>query len=203
MSVEPRDHGTVSELLRHARSGDPEALNALIERTVQRLRHLARQMLNGSPALRRWTGSDDLLQNALIRLMRGLKAVRPDCSRQYFGLAALQLRREIIDFARQCRGPGGFAGNHASDGGRQVLDAVKRVDSGQPDRIAQWAELHEHIGAMETAQLEIVDLIFYQGLSQSEAADVLDVSVRTVQRRWHAVLLQLNQFLEGSGLELS
>ena len=203
MNLEPSESAAVSELLERARTGNPDAVNTLIERTVQRLRHLARQMLNSSPALRRWTGSDDLLQNALIRLMRALQAVQPDCSRRYFRLAALQMRRELIDFARHCRGPGGYAANHASGDGGFLIDAGGRVDSDQPDRIAQWAELHAHIGTLEESHREIVDLIYYQGLSQADAAEVLGVSVRTVQRRWHTVLLELNQFLEGSGLNLS
>ena len=77
MNLEPSESAAVSELLERARTGNPDAVNTLIERTVQRLRHLARQMLNSSPALRRWTGSDDLLQNALIRLMRARGARHP------------------------------------------------------------------------------------------------------------------------------
>ncbi|MFP6763288.1 MAG: ECF-type sigma factor, partial [Planctomycetaceae bacterium] len=133
MSTQPGESALVSELLERVRAGDPDAPNALVERTLQRLRHLARQMLNGSPALRRWTGSDDLLQNALIRLLRALEAVRPECSRSYFGLAALQLRRELIDFARHCYGPRGYAANHASGSDRHLLDTGRRVDSSQPE----------------------------------------------------------------------
>lgn len=201
MSI-PRESASVSELLLHTQNGDAEALNALIERSSTRLRNLSRHMLNGSPALRRWTGSDDVLQNSLIRLVRALEAVRPESSRDFFGLAALQMRRELVDLARHFFGPRGHGANHASGSDQRLLDGGANVDGEPPDVLAQWAELHEYIGRMEDEPREVVDLIFYQGLSQSETAEILDVSVRTVQRRWHAVLLDLNGFLADGGLRL-
>lgn len=201
----PSESASVSELLLRTQEGDSDALNLLIERSGTRLRSLARHMLNGSPALRRWTGSDDVLQNSLIRLVRALEAVKPSSSREFFGLAALQMRRELIDLARHFFGPRGHGANHESGSDERLLDAGAKGEAqqNQPDAMAQWAELHEHIGKLPEEQREIVDLIFYQGLNQAETAEVLSVSVRTVQRRWHAVLLKLNEFLEGSGLSLN
>ena len=198
MSIPPQGSASVSELLQLTQAGDQLALNALIERSGTRLRGLARHMLNGSPALRRWTGSDDVLQISLIRLVRALEAVKPDSSRDFFGLAALQMRRELIDLARHFFGPQGHGANLESGTDERLLVAGRPADSNQPEVVAQWAELHEHMGQLEESHREIVDLIFYQGLSQAETAEVLGVSVRTVQRRWHAVLLKLNEFLEGS-----
>ena len=199
----PGDPASVSELLLRTQHGDVDAINALIERSSTRLRGLARHMLNGSPAIRRWADSDDVLQNSLIRLVRALEAVKPDSSRDFFGLAALQMRRELIDLARHFFGPQGHGANHESGTDERLIDKGLNADANQPDAMAQWAELHEHIGQLDESDREIVDLIFYQGLNQAETAEVLGVSVRTVQRRWHAVLLKLNDFLEGSGLSLN
>jgi RNA polymerase sigma-70 factor (ECF subfamily) len=58
--------------------------------------------------------------------------------------------------------------------------------------LAQWTELHQQINAMPDEERELVDLLFYQGLTQAEAAEVLNVSVRTIQRRWHALLCKLH-----------
>jgi RNA polymerase sigma-70 factor (ECF subfamily) len=44
---------------------------------------------------------------------------------------------------------------------------------------------------------KIVDLLFYQGLSQAEAAAVLETSERTVQRRWQSARLALHEALGG------
>jgi len=50
---------------------------------------------------------------------------------------------------------------------------------------------------------EIVSLLYYQGLSQAEAAAILGVSVRTVQRYWQSALLKLHDLLSGDWLESS
>jgi DNA-directed RNA polymerase specialized sigma24 family protein len=42
-----------------------------------------------------------------------------------------------------------------------------------------------------------VDLLFYQGLQQAEAAAVLGVSERTVKRRWQSARLALHEALGG------
>jgi DNA-directed RNA polymerase specialized sigma24 family protein len=44
---------------------------------------------------------------------------------------------------------------------------------------------------------EAFDLLFYQGLTQAEAATVLEVSERTIKRRWQAARLRLVQTLGG------
>ena len=62
----------------------------------------------------------------------------------------------------------------------------------EPCSLAQWSELHQHIGGLPEEEREVVGLLFYQGLSQAEVAEVLNVSVRTVQRRWHAALCRLH-----------
>ena len=62
-----------------------------------------------------------------------------------------------------------------------------------PTSLAQWTELHAMIEALPAEEREVMGLIFYQGLTQTEAAEVLNVSVRTLQRRWHAALARLHR----------
>jgi DNA-directed RNA polymerase specialized sigma24 family protein len=40
-------------------------------------------------------------------------------------------------------------------------------------------------------------LLWYQGLSQAEAAELLQVSERTIKRRWMSARLQLQDALHG------
>ena len=51
--------------------------------------------------------TDDVLQNAVVRLLRALEEVRPPSVRAFFGLAATQMRRELLDLARRYQGRGG------------------------------------------------------------------------------------------------
>src|SRR5262245_32910192 len=100
--------------LERARAGDREALNALLVFTTGRLRRLTRVMLRGHPAVRRWEEPEDVLQNALVRLLRALESVPPATAREFFALAARHIRWELVDLARRYYGPQGWGANHAS-----------------------------------------------------------------------------------------
>ena len=41
------------------------------------------------------------------------------------------------------------------------------------------------------------DLLWYQGLTQAEAAQALGVPERTLRRRWQAIRLRLHHLLHG------
>src|SRR5262245_13393088 len=79
--------------------GEPEAWAGLASHALERLRRLARRMLRQHPAVRRWEQTDDVLQNALLRLQRALQNVRPTTAREFFGLAAVQIRYALLDLA--------------------------------------------------------------------------------------------------------
>jgi RNA polymerase sigma-70 factor (ECF subfamily) len=175
-------------------SGDEAAVDALLRHCQERLILLTRRMLGDFRRVRRWAETDDVLQNALVRLLAALKSVQPKSPREFLGLATLQIRRELIDLARRYYGPEGIGAHHDS---RAFDDsnAPQREDAAdlrhEPSSLAHWTELHESIGALPEKEREVVDLLFYQGLSQAAAAEVLKISLRTVQRRWHDALCKL------------
>jgi RNA polymerase sigma factor (sigma-70 family) len=144
--------------------------------------------------------TDDVYQGAVVRLLRAVNDVEPGSMRAFFALATQQIRRELIDLARHYYGPQGFGANHASkadvDGGEPLV-ADKPDSTYEPSSLAEWCEFHRKIDALPAEDREVVDLLFYQGLSQADAAAVLEVAVRTVQRRWHAALIKLHDSLHG------
>jgi RNA polymerase sigma-70 factor (ECF subfamily) len=185
----------VEALLARLNRGDATALDDLIRHAGERLELLARQMLRRFPAVRRWTQTDDVLQGALLRLLRALQAVQAVTARDFFGLAAIQVRRELIDLTRHFCGPHGAAARHVSPNPVAAVDAADL--SREPAALAEWCELHEQIDALPHAEREVVGLLYYQGLTQPQAAAVLNVTVRTVQRRWQAALVKLHRVLKG------
>jgi RNA polymerase sigma-70 factor (ECF subfamily) len=44
---------------------------------------------------------------------------------------------------------------------------------------------------------EVFDLVWYQGLTNAEAAEILGVSTKTVRRRWQAGCLRLHDAMAG------
>jgi RNA polymerase sigma-70 factor (ECF subfamily) len=178
------------------RSGDEAARQELLAAACERLRRLTRKMFQSDGRLGRWEESDDVCQNALLRLDRRLRNVTPESPREFFRLAAGEIRRELIDLARHHFGPQGAGAHHASVAGAPP-DAVAGDGSHDPARLASWGEFHERAGRLPDEEREVFDLLWYQGLTQAEAAALLGVSTRTVIRRWQAACVRLHDALGG------
>jgi RNA polymerase sigma-70 factor (ECF subfamily) len=184
------------------KAGDESARGELLNCACDRLTRLTRKMLHSYQRVRRWEQTDDVLQNALVRLYRSLADVKPAGAADFFRLAALNIRRELLDLAKHYYGPRGLGTNYASVGAEQssqagaVLDpAVSRDD---PDRLAAWAEFHAQVEKLPEEEREVFDLLWYQELSQAEAAALLGVSDRTIKRRWASARLKLHEALRGA-----
>ena len=70
-------------------------------------------------------------------------------------------------------------------------------DANTPSALTQWSELHEAIESLPSEQKEVVELLFYNGLSQDEAAEIIGVSTRTVKRYWRTAKLRLFETFDG------
>jgi RNA polymerase sigma-70 factor (ECF subfamily) len=184
------------------RAGDAEARAELLQCAADRLVRLARKMLRGFPGVRRWEETDDVLQNAILRLNRALQSTAPDSARSFFNLAAVQIRRELIDLARHYEGPMGMGAHHEprvpADGSRATMPtAALAPDTNDPARLSDWTEFHRQVEHLPDEEREVFDLLWYQGLTQGEAAEVVGVSEKTINRRWMAARVRLATILAG------
>ncbi len=161
---------------------------ALVGIAAERMQAIARRMLAGAPQVRRWTETDDVVQNALVRLYRALGGMVPNDPQHFVRLAALQVRRELIDLTRRLRNPEAFAANHDTnvigDGSHRVEGAVAG-NADEPPRLAEWTRFHETVEALPEEERNLFGMVWYLGLSQDEIADLLGCSPRTVRRRWN------------------
>lgn len=177
-----------------AKFGDPDIHNQIIDHVCERLRFLTRKMLRGFPAVKRWSETDDVLQATMLRLHRSLSDVRPESPRQFYGLATKQIRRELIDLARHYQGPHGIGANHHTDDGG--IASAKTSTEVQPDSLESWTQFHEAVEDLPDEQKEVVGLIWYEDVSQPEAAEMLGISLATLKRRWQAARLALFELLK-------
>ena len=180
-------------------SGDLEAREKIIEHTCERLRLRTRQMLRSFPNVSRWSQTDDVLQNAIIRLHRSLAQVKPESPRQFYGLAGTQIRRCLIDLARSFTGAHGIGANHDTNHG----EAVRRsTDTNyEPESLERWTDFHEAVEQLTEEQKAVVELVWYEGISQPKAAKILALSLSTVKRRWQAARLQLSEQLKSHWID--
>jgi RNA polymerase sigma-70 factor (ECF subfamily) len=170
------------------RAGDPAARQRLIEHACERLRGLARKMLRRYPGVRRWEETDDVFVEAVSRLDRALGSVSPESPRHFYNLAAMQIRRVLIDMARRYCGPRGLGSHHDTAAGSADADTppkYERADpSGEPSSLAEWTEFHEQVEALPDEQQEVFNLVWYGEMTHDEVAEILGVTARTVRRRW-------------------
>jgi RNA polymerase sigma-70 factor (ECF subfamily) len=156
---------------------------------------MIRSLMSRYPGLRRWEQSDDILQNVHVRLLRCLDQISIGSARDFLCLAATNMRSELIDLSRHYYGEEGSGKNHATphggDDGNCDLDHQVTAGREDPAILAEWAELHDHIAQLPDEEREVIDLHWYHGLSQREAADLLGISLKTVKRRWVAARARL------------
>jgi RNA polymerase sigma factor (sigma-70 family) len=199
MSQASADTAQLQNCIERLRQGHAGARDDLICHACARLQRLARKMLRGFPSVKRWEDTDDVFQNAVVRLCKALQNAPPTDVRSFFGLAALQIRRELLDLSRHHYGPQGDGANHAShENWDESGGAVEKSDlTYEPGALARMTELHRQIDGLPAEEREVFDLLWYQELPQAEAAALLQVSVPTIKRRWLSARRRLRKLLTG------
>lgn len=172
------------------RGEDPAepVIRALLARSVERLHLLCATLLYRSyPRLARPPlnlQSEEMLGAVVERLIKALRSARPGNVRQFFAIANQHVRWELNDLSRRLDERTALAGVH--DG----LAASPESSASQLSPVAR--RLFEAIDALPEEEREAFSLIRLQGLTGAEAADVLGVSVKTVQRRVNRAVMLLS-----------
>ena len=187
-------------------AGDQSAREKLIQCACGRMERLTRKMLRSWERVHRWEETGDVMQNSLVRLYRSLSDAKPASVVDFFRLAALNIRRELHDLAKHYYGPRGIGANHATAAWKPSCDSESgdslawepRGADEEPGELAAWAEFHAQVGRLPEEEREVFDLLWYQELSQAEAAELLGVSERTIKRRWASARLRLHKILAGT-----
>lgn len=180
--------GEITRLLRRWTQGDASAIDELWPLVHEDLRRLARRELakeRGEHTLQRTA----LVNEAFIRLS-GQRTVEWLNREQFLSLAAMIMRRVLVDYARkrdaQRRGQGA---RHVSLHDTQAALELDERQASEPfaedsvDVIAIDSALLR-LEALDAAQGRIVELRYFGGLTLEETADVVGLSVATVKREW-------------------
>ena len=97
------DSVNLQDCIARWQAGDRRAADDLLRATSARLEKLARRMIRSFPNVRGQADTGDVLQNSLIRLLRTLRTLRPKTTRDFFNLAAVHIRRELLDLSARNR----------------------------------------------------------------------------------------------------
>ncbi|HEY7502198.1 MAG TPA: sigma-70 family RNA polymerase sigma factor [Vicinamibacterales bacterium] len=168
----------VTALLDQWNDGDPEALKKVLALLYPELRRLADDLLRRE-RVGHTLQPTALVHEAYIRLT-GLREMRLESRRHFYGAAASAMRRILVDHARQRRAQkrGG------PDLGRASIDEALNAPVDLRIDFERLDEALEELAAFAPEKARIVELRYFAGLSIQETAALLDVAPATVKRHW-------------------
>jgi RNA polymerase sigma-70 factor (ECF subfamily) len=181
------------------RAGDRTAADGLIRRTGNRLPRLAARMYRGFPNVRPLAEPGDVVQASWLRLLHTLRSLTPDSTREFFILAAVHIRRELLDLARKAKSrPLQTVSLHLAGGDVGSSDfPVAEPEHREPDDFDLWARFHVAVEELPDDLREIVNLVFYHGRTQREIAAWFGKDERTIRRWWAEACLELRARVGG------
>lgn len=174
----------VSTLLRAWRGGDRAALDKLIPVIYSELRRIAHRYM-----VRERAGDSlqttGLVNEAYLRLI-DLHAIQWQDRAHFFAISARFMRRILIERARS-RG-------YRKRGGQAQQVSLDEARVGAQERGPDLVRLDDALSALEQfdeRKAKVVELRFFGGLSETECAEVLEISRETVTRDWRVAKIWL------------
>ena len=166
--------GDITQLLHKWREGDRQAENELFQLVFPNLQRLAHYLMRGERKGHTLQPTE-LVDQIYLRLVAAKD--RDWRSRHhFFAIAARAMRRYLIDHARG-RPNAEFLG---IDGIRDFLPA----DSAKLDVAISVDRLLDQLAQVKPEWCELVEVKYFLGLTDEEAADALGLKLRTMQRMW-------------------
>ena len=180
----------ITQLLKSWKSGDSEAPEDLLPLVYRELRVLAASYLRKERA-GHTLQTTALVHEAYLRLWSGETPDLTDRS-HFFAVAAQAMRRILVDHARRQQ-----AGKRI--GAHQVvpLEGMPEPKLDVDTNVLAVHEALELLSKINPRQAQLVELRYFGGLSNEEAAEVLDISLATLARDWRVAKRWLYRKLAG------
>lgn len=180
----------VTQLLIAWSAGNNEALDHLMPLVYQELRRLAQHYMRKEQA-GHTLETTALIHEAYLRLIDA-KQVQIKNRAHFFGVAARLMRQILVDAARS-------RGYEKRGGGAQQvsLDAALTVMQKPAVDLLAIDEALTALAALDLRKSQVVEMRFFGGLTETEIALALDVSIETVKRDWRLSKSWLRMKLDG------
>lgn len=183
--------GEVTQLLKSWRQGDSEAFEDLLPLVYDELRRLAASYLR-KERRDHTLQPTALVHEAYLRLSGGVSLDLQDRA-HFFTVAARAMRRVLVDHARRHR-----ADKRIGVDRKVSLDDAPEIPIVVDIDVLAVHEALELLAQIEPRQAQLVELRYFGGLSNPEAAEVQRVSVKTVERDWRIARAWLHHRLSGA-----
>jgi RNA polymerase sigma factor (TIGR02999 family) len=180
----------ITTLLAALKQGDRCAESALAEMVYGELRAIA-----GNHMRHERRGhtlqTTALVNEAYLRLVRD-QAMDWQGRAHFFATASIVMRRILVDYARQRSADKRPAANL-----RVELHDWQATSRPRTEEMLILDEALTRLAEMDARQARIVEMRYFGGLTEEEAAEVLGISVRTVKRDWTSARAWLQVQLGG------
>lgn len=181
-----------TRLLEQARDGDKQAFDLLLTVVYDTLKRIARRQLS----LRRRDSTlctTDLVHEAYFKLA-GAAGQNFQDRVAFCGIAANAMRQVIVDHARRRNAA-------KRGGGVELITLASWQGAGEASAIDVLAldEALDRLGELNGRLRQVVEYLFFGGMTQEEVAAALGVSTRTVERDWLKAKLFLHREIHAGG----
>jgi RNA polymerase sigma factor (TIGR02999 family) len=185
--------GDITHLLRRWRAGSRDAENELFTLVLPNLRRLAHYLMKGERKGHTLQPTE-LVDQVYVRLVAAKD--RDWQNRQhFFAIAARAMRRYLIDHAR--------ARPDAEFVALEGIENFVPIDSAKLDVAVTVDRLLEQLAEAKPDWCTLVELKYFLGLTDEEAAEMLGLKVRTMQRMWRDARQWLFEHMESGHAEQS
>lgn len=182
----------LTRIIQAIETGDPLAADRLLPLVYEELRKLAAiHLANEQPG--QTLQPTALVHEAYLRLVGGANPEHWNSRGHFFAAAAVAIRRILIDNARRkqsVKRGGGFV--------RKELEELSPCLPEPQEDLLALDEALQKLEAVHPQSAELVQLLYFAGLTLPEAARTLDISPRTAGRLWAYARAWLRREIEGS-----
>jgi RNA polymerase sigma factor (TIGR02999 family) len=186
MSMPEYPSGEITGLLQRWVEGDKAALDAVVPVVYAELRRVAHHHLK-SERPGHTLQSTALVNEAFLRLVGG-EPVHLQNRAHFIGIASHLMRQILVDYARSRQAK-------KRDGGVRIPleDLADMPGSKEEEPIVAVDRALDGLCRIDERQSKVVEMKFFGGLSAPEIAQVLGISLATVERDWRTARIWLRR----------
>ena len=177
-------------LLDMAQAGDDDARARFVRAVYEELRVIAQRQRRQSSA-GNTLNTTAVVHEAYEKLVG--RGVEFNDRKHFFGFASRAMRDVLVDYARRQRAEKRGGGAKAA-GLSQVVEIAAETPV-QFDEVINLDRALTEFESFDPVSARIVELRYFAGLTNAEAGAVLDISERTVKRRWRTARAWLYRHL--------
>jgi RNA polymerase sigma factor (TIGR02999 family) len=183
------ESASLTDLIHRAQGGDPAALRLLFDAAYDDLRRLARARMS-KEARGPLLDTTSLVHESYLRFANAGK-LRVEDRQHFLRYAGHVMRSVIVDFVRE-----GLAKRRGGGAVHVTLDSeIGDIAGAGESEILRVHEALEELAKHDARLVQVVEMRYFAGMTETEIAEALGVTDRTVRRDWEKARLLLARSL--------